>query len=258
MKAKLLKTACLSLFTVMALGSTSAHAHFPWLNLTDSTIDKGESCKMNVGWGHAYPLGGFLTNKDVVGVTIHSAMGGEPKVSTVNDIEYEPSEGFSKEGTYLIATERKSGFYTKTTSGGKRSSKKGLENVIKCSYSHMYAKAVLNVGQEGGKADHPVGHDIEIIPQVDPISLRAGDYMPVQMTVKGKPYSGMLYATYVGFSNDKNVFAYAVQADKKGHAEVKILQAGTWLLKVQEEFPYPNQEECDVESYVAALTFEVK
>ncbi|MDH4317736.1 MAG: hypothetical protein OEV64_05055 [Desulfobulbaceae bacterium] len=34
--------------------------YFRWLNLTDSAIDKGESCKMNIGWGYDYPLEVFL------------------------------------------------------------------------------------------------------------------------------------------------------------------------------------------------------
>lgn len=173
-------------------------------------------------------------------------------------MEFQSEESISKPGAYIVAAKRKAGFYTKTTEGGKRRSKKGLKNVIKCSHSHMCTKAVVNVGEKGGEVDTRIGHPIEIIPLANPADLRVGDYLPVQVLLKGKPFKGEIYATYVGFSTEKNTFAYATSTNKKGKGKIKILHSGVWMIKADHEEPYPDQSECDVESFVTTLTFEVK
>ena len=122
----------------------------------------------------------------------------------------------------------------------------------------MCTKAVVNVGKERGNVDTPIGHPMEIIPLENPAELRAGDYMPVQVLLKGKPFKGNIYATYIGLSTQKNTFAYTTSTDKKGKGEIKLLCCGVWMIKADHEEPYPDQSECDVESFVATLTFEVK
>ena len=67
-----------------------------------------------------------------------------------------------------------------------------------------------------------------------------------------------MFATYAGFSTEKDTFAYATKTDKKGEARIKILQSGIWLVKVTHEIPYTNPEECDFQSYVGTLTFMVE
>jgi len=156
-----------------------------------------------------------------------------------------------------VAATRKAGYYTKTAQGGVAAPKTGLKNVIRCSYSHMCMKAIANVGKEG-RADIVVGHPIEIIAMENPAKLRAGDYLPIKILVNGKPYSGNVFATYTGFSTEPNTFAYATSTDKKGHARIRILQPGIWLIKVTHEVPYSDTAQCDVESYVATLTFAVE
>ena len=51
--------ACL-LFLAVLLTTRPAQAHFPWINLADYTPDAGAGLKMSIGWGHHYPLDGFL------------------------------------------------------------------------------------------------------------------------------------------------------------------------------------------------------
>ena len=99
---------------------------------------------------------------------------------------------------------------------------------------------------------------MEIIPLKNPASLRAGDYLPFRVLINGKPFKGDIFATYAGFSNEKNVFAYATKTDKNGFGKIKILQAGTtWLIKAGFEQPYPDTSECDVESFCSTLTFAI-
>lgn len=254
---RILQVICVSVFTLMSF-CTQANAHYPWINLSDYTPESGEVLKMTMGWGHRYPLAGFLKYDALESIDILGPGKTKPTVISSSDVEFQSEESISEPGAYIVAAKRKAGFYTKTTEGGKSCSKKGLKNVISCSHSHMCMKAIVNVGEGKGKVDTPIGHPMEIIPLVNPANLRTGDYLPVQVLVNGKPFKGMIYATYIGFSTEKDTFAYTTKTNKKGKSKIKILNSGVWLVKAHHEVPYPDQSECDVESFLGTLTFEVK
>ena len=247
----------MTLFLSLFFFASAAWAHFPWINLADYTPDAGASLKMTIGWGHHYPLDGFLKKDALETVTLIGPGKDVPAIVHTSELELASEEGLSQEGGYIVAAQRKAGFYTKTTRGGKAASKKGLDGVIRCSHSHMCMKAVANVGK-GGKVDTVVGHPIEIIPLENPAGLKAGDYLPVRVVLDGKPFSGDVFATYAGFSTDKNTFAYATSTDKKGRARIRLLQPGVWMIKVAHQIPYHDPAECDLESFVGTLTFCVE
>ena len=251
------------IITAMYLGliglfCTQAQAHFPWINVDNYSPDTGDSSHITIGWGHRYPLGGFLKKGDLESIVIIDPDGKKEAVASLSDLEFQPESNFSKPGAYLVAAKRKTGFYTKTTQGGKRQSKEGLRNVIKCSRSQMCMKAIINVDDGQGKVDSKVGHPLEIIPLANPAELKAGDYLPVQVLLQGKPYNGRIFATYMGFSTEKDVFAYTSKTDRQGKGRIRILQPGVWLIKAEHQQPYPDQDVCDVESFIATLTLEVK
>ena len=246
-----------SLLLAMLLFPLAAHAHFPWVNLTDYTPDKGAGLSLTIGWGHHYPLGGFLKESALEDISLIGPGKTTSKIIYNSEVELQSERGLSQEGTYIVAAQRKAGFYTKTAQGGKPISKKGLDDVIRCSYSHMCMKAVANVGK-GTQVDTVVGHPIEIIPLQNPVNLKAGDYLPIRVLLDGKPYSGDVFATYMGFSTEKNTFAYATTTDKKGHARIRILEQGIWMIKVAHQIPFPDPQECDVQSYIGTLTLKVE
>ncbi len=246
-----------SLLLAMLFFPLIAHAHFPWITLTDYTPDKGAGLSLTIGWGHHYPLDGFLKESALEDIALIGPGKTTPKIIYASEVELQSERGLSQEGAYIVAAQRKAGFYTKTAQGGQSRSKKGLDNVIRCYYSYMCMKAVANVGK-GTQVDTVVGHPIEIIPLQNPSNLRAGDYLPIRVLLDGKPYSGDVFATYVGFSTDKNTFAYATTTDKKGHARIRILQQGIWMIKVAHTTPFPDLEECDVQSHIGTLTLKVE
>lgn len=235
-----------------------AEAHFPWINLADYSPATGEALQLTIGWGHRYPLGGFLKKGDLQDIVILAADGTEESVVAASALEFQSESSLSRPGAYLVVAQRKSGFYTKTTAGGRRQSKKGLQNVIKCSKSHMCMKSIATVGEGKGRVDARVGHPLEIIPLANPADLKAGDYLPVQVLLHGQPCQDKIFATYMGFSTEKGVFAYTAKTDRMGMGRIRILQPGVWLVKAEHQEPYADQSECDVESYIATLTLEVK
>ncbi|QTA92589.1 DUF4198 domain-containing protein [Desulfonema magnum] len=51
----------------------------------------------------------------------------------------------------------------------------------------------------------------------------------------GKPLSTNVYATFDGFTENPNTYAYFTETDEQGTAKVKITHPGTWMLRVQHE-----------------------
>lgn len=240
--------------------AAEAQAHFNWINLASYSLKTGQAAAVNVASGHAYPLGGFLKHEDLENISLTDQAGQKIKLIPENVIELKSEEVLNSPGTYLVAAKRKAGFYTRTAEGGKRQSKEGLSNVILCSESNTGMKSLLTVGGEPGvealKAEF--GHPLEIIPLANPGSLKAGDYFPVKALLNGKPYKGRIFATYMGFSTEDDVYAYAVSTNDEGEGKIRILQPGIWLVKAEHKEPYPDQNICDVKSYTATLTMEIK
>ena len=243
--------------TAMLLNAAPVSAHFPWLNLSDYTPDKGAKIKGTVGWGHSYPLDGFLEVEELEAITVMGPAGKAREVIFPSALEWESEEGVTDEGGYVVAAERKPGFYTKTSKGGKRASKKGLDGVTSCSYSHTSMKAVAGQGAAGDVA-HISGLPMEIVPLDNPAALKTGDYLHVRVLLHGKPYRGEILGTYAGFSTDSNTYAYATSTDAEGYGRIRILQPGLWLLKTTFASDYPDPEECDVEKYSTTLTLAVQ
>ena len=234
-----------------------AFAHYPWLNLSDYSPKKGAKIAGTIGWGHHYPLDGFMKQDELTSIKATGPGNTPMEVSFSSPLEWETSEGISNDGNYIVSAERKPGFYTKTAQGGKPVSKKGLEGVISCNFSHPSMKAIASLGT-GGNVATKASLPLEIIPLDDPGALRVGDYLHLQVLFQGKPYSGEVYATYAGFSSDSGTYAYFTSTDKEGHARIRILQPGPWLIRSENKTAHPHPEECDFETYSTTLTFEIQ
>lgn len=244
--------------SLLAVSVSTARAHFPWINLEDGQIEVDRNLKWTVGWGHRFPVAGMMKAEGVEAMAVIGPDGaGQSKAINTSDFEFQSEATLTKPGAYVVAMSRKPSFYTKTKDGSKRQSKAGLTNVISCSHGNSFLKAVANVGSGSGRVDAVAGHALEIVPLANPASLKVGDYLPFRVFFKGKPYSGEFFATYGGFSTENGVWAYAATTDKEGMGKLKILHAGAWLLKVDTEEAYVDPKECDKESYLADLTFEV-
>ena len=245
-----------TVFLAIFLMTSTAQAHFPWINLADYTPNQGATVNLTIGNGHQYPFDGFLKMDALESITLIGPGAKAPAVKAVSDLELQTEEGLSQEGAYIVAAVQKPGYYTKTTQGTKRTSKKGLSGVISSSHSQKCMKAVLNLGK-GGRVDKVLGHAIEIVPLENPGNLKIGDYLPIRVLAEGKPISTDVLATYAGFSTDKSTFAYATRTDREGQGRIRILHPGIWLIKVSHERPCTDLSECDMEKFTTSLTFAV-
>lgn len=263
MKILIRELGVLGLCITLIIGITCHHAsaHDFWLEIRDYTPMVGEDITLTLGYGHYLPAREFMANEYLEEIYMLGKEGKRMGIKPCSDVEYKGEIPLNHEGIYLIVAKKKGGFFTKTTEGYKRGrSKKGLKNVIECTYSEKYTKAIVNVGKAGGKTFSKVlGHDLEILPLADPSNLTEGDYLPAKVTFKGKPLAYTpVYATYLGFSTEKAAYAYTTKTTPEGIARIKILKSGIWLTTTNHKEIYPDTEECDLLSFSATLTFEVK
>lgn len=264
---------------VLAVGAvfvltTAAHACHPWINMNKYTPKVSEPIRFHIAYGHNYPLGhSFYDNDRIEKLYILGPDGAEDKAGprvlgkgNYSPVQFESKQDL-KEGTYLVIMESKGTFGAFTDKGYKFKSKRELQgDIIKGNvrYSQNFCKAIVNVaGTSGGKGFSTViGRGLEIVPLKDPGTLRTNDMLSLKVLHNGKPLdeSVMVYATYMGFSNETDVFAYTAGASsyEKGVAMIKLLQPGTWMVFVSHKLPYPDPQSADQYSYQATLTFEVK
>ena len=240
---------------------TIASAHDMWIEIRDYAPPMGEEVTMTLGYDHYLPARNFLPQDYLDEIYVLDTKGKRIDVKRYSDVEYKADANLNPAGNHLVVAAQKGRFWTKTTEGyqsGK--SKKGLKDVISCTRSAKFGKAVVKVGDGGkGVIFKPVGHELEIIPLKDPATIRIGELLPVKILFKEKPVQNhLVLATYVGFSREKNTFAYATKTNKEGVAVIKMLTAGAWLVTTHQEEAYPDASECDYYKLAASLTFEIQ
>ncbi len=95
-----------------------------------------------------------------------------------------------------------------------------------------HVKTFVRVGRSGRpKADRswsePVGLALEIVPEKDPSSLRAGDEFPVQVLKNGKPLADFS----LGIVHEGRTNRAFKKTDAAGRVVFKVARAGRWLLR---------------------------
>lgn len=246
---------------IILFSASFALAHDAWIEVRDYTPAPGEELTMVIANDHYFPARSFMSRENIDEFYLLTPDGRRLNTESYSDLEYKAAKSLTQQGAYLAVLNPKANFFTKTTEGYQRGkSKKGLKNVISCKYSAKFSKAVVNVGAGAGTLlFKPLGHDLEIVPLADPATLRGGDMMPIQVFYKGRPLGGtQVLATYIGFSREKNTFAYATKTAADGKANIRIATPGAWLVAVHNGEDYPDPEVCDENSFGASLTFEIQ
>lgn len=253
-------TALVTVITLLCFSSPS-FAHYASLTVDNYNPAPNEEITINLGWGHKFPGDGKM-KKAAYEKTNLEVIDPQGKKKTITIIP-EAEEGnkpihvkFENSGTYTILLSQKN-YSTKTTEGYKYQPKNTLKNVIISKWSETVSKTIVTVGTVGKEFHCTDSHDrFQIIPLENPLKLGKGGFLSVNVTLDGKPWQGIVYATYSGFSDDEETFAYTTKTDKNGMAKIKILEKGLWLIKADHSYPYEKKEEADEYSLKATLTFK--
>jgi len=258
---------------------SQAGAHHVWLNATRYAL---ESVKENpkaktilyFGWGDYFPAHDFLREGQIQRLFLRSPDGAIQELKTPNAGFNETPIEFTQDGIYVAAASLEPKFVADVWRDGKMEVilkpkdelPQGAE-ILESKYGLQFAKAIVTVGQPDPKDAtflQPVGHDLEIIPLVNPRTLREGDYFPFKLLFKGEALKApqadpKIYATYAGFSTGKGVFASTAELSKGGIVRLKLVRYGVWQIHVEYSMPPPSEmaQKADKVEYKASLTFEI-
>lgn len=259
-----------SLFTAAILIAVfmtvpKAQAHSFWINLFESKTHAPGHVISALGWGHTPPLDDLTTSPDG-SVTLdtyelvtpdgkHIALGlpqTEIKTDThasyanvitgdagIKKIALLPD---SKPGVYQVTAASKPGFFTryKDSNGKMRMAAKPLDNlkdvkqVFESFRYTMNAKSFYAISE--WKRPAALGYDLEIIPETDLSSVRAGDMVEFSVSFMGKPVNtdsnAINYMTLMSdtFGTPDGFFLSAYIMD--GKVRFRIPTAGHWVANV--------------------------
>jgi uncharacterized GH25 family protein len=117
-----------------------------------------------------------------------------------------------------------------------------------------HAKTFVRVGRPKGDLSwsEPVGMALEIVPEKDPTTLRAGDEFPVRVFKNGTP----LIDFSLGIMREGRTNRAFKKTDAAGRAVFKVARAGKWLLRGT-ELRSSNKPGTDWESDFTTLLFVV-
>jgi uncharacterized GH25 family protein len=138
--------------------------------------------------------------------------------------------------------------------------------VISAYYRVSYAKALLVVGENGSldeELQRAIGHEIEIVPLVNPAKLSPGDDFPIKILFNGQPIPSD--TTQVSARHEKHKDLPAGQGlwdglvNSNGMAVVPIDRNGIWKISVSRRFAAPERvaHKVDELRFQATLTFKI-
>ncbi len=255
MKTNLRILALAALFTAALFAPQAAQAHDMWI--TAPTCAPGQNLIMDIGYGHEFPNGEPL-EMDLIDQPRIIGPASVIKTKPAGEMKFVSVENLPK-GTYVIAGGRVPMWYTKSPEGTVNKPKNEVPDATTCGRYVKFAKAIVNVGGAAGDVSKPVGAALEIVPLVNPANLKAGDELPVQVLLDGKPMAkAEVTATFAGFTKDGKAMAFYQRTDKDGKVNVKLWHDGLWLVRTFQKEPFKDLSKCDTFAQTAVLTFELK
>lgn len=148
--------------------------------------------------------------------------------------------------------------WSETPEGGAEGGRSTHANAITAGSYEKFVKLLLPVDGHTNGFDRVLGHKLEIVPITNPLTAKVGDEIQFRVLLNGKPAAfDSIEATYDGFTDIPNAWAYSAAPVQHGIATVKITAPGLWIVRVGITLPNKT-DEYDEEVLVATLIFPVK
>ena len=189
-----------------------------------------------------------------------------PLTANQERLLYEASYTLKDGGPALLVGNRIGGYYCLFTDGeyadGKRAEvaeANPQKTIAKARYFAKFSKTFLTTSASDTSFKTPQGHDLEIIPLVNPAALKQGAAAKFQVLYKGKPLADAeVSATYDTFDNTtENAYAAKAKTNKKGEVSFKLSKGGLWLVRVSDTRP-SGEADVDEANLAAIVVFAVK
>ena len=167
---------------------------------------------------------------------VEASYAGMPLALTANQAfdAYDGVVELRGSGAAILTGHRKGQVWSRTTEGMKQGGRTELgDAVIEARMYEKFAKALLPVDGDSTGFDATLGHTLEIVPVDDPLTARTGDVVSFRVLLDGEPSGGEVFATYDGFSDASNTYAFYAEAGDDGIARVRLSAPGLWMVRAQ-------------------------
>ena len=250
----------------------AAEAHEFWV---DAEYKDG-LLKADLGYGHEFPNPEPIPEDRVhlfeVPQSLVTPEGTTAMTQTGSDNFHYEVKADLKKGDYLVLGNYKPTFWAKGPEGWKQADKAKYKELTKADATYaeeaaMFAKHVMNVdGAEGTDLiTKPAGQRLEMVPQVNPATVKPGERFPVQVLVDGKPAKTVeVKAVYAGFNggakdgDPANEYkCFWGRTDLNGIINIIPVKAGFWNAYAEVKVPYPDTAVADEYVWVSRLTFTI-
>jgi nickel transport protein len=223
---------------VLAVIASGANAHAVWLQM--------EHGELAVVYGHGaesdpYPASKLTSVElcDTVGCTaiVPADHGSHQTIALPGD------------ATGVVKTAFDNGFWSKDDKGEwHNKSKDEVPGAVEGGHYVKWSTHVTGHLADPGKA---LGMPAEIVPLADPMALKAGDELPVQVLLNGQPAAGaQVTVDYVNASGDAPLVA-----DADGKLMIRVRNQGLNVIVAFISEPYPDPAKADEIGHAASLSF---
>jgi uncharacterized GH25 family protein len=120
-------------------------------------------------------------------------------------------------------------------------------------YSRCAKSLVLSGSSNEAQGDRPLGFPLELVAELNPYSIRAGQLLPVRLTYESRPLAGALV---IAMNNLNPAEKQAARTDNDGRVQFRIRPGAMWLVKAVHMVPAPAGADAEWASFWASLTFE--
>lgn len=141
-------------------------------------------------------------------------------------------------GPAWLAAHRLPQLWSQTPDGMMAGDKTTLSDkkVLSTTQYEKFVKVLLNPAAADKSFSQPIGQTLEVVPLENPAGLKVGDEIKVRVLYNGNPVAVPVYASYMGFSDQPNTYAYYTEPEA-GDAVVKVTAKGMWLIRANYKAP---------------------
>lgn len=224
--------AILSAF-VLAMTVLPASAHeFILVPQSWRTYTSGQELPFSLVSSHVFMKSEELENPDNVKVDY---MGKDIPVTADEAFNaYTGAVKLGNAGAALLHGHRLGEVWSKTPQGVVKGDRTTLKGVVWSRKYEKFCKTFIPVDGQTQGWDVKIGDTLEIVPLNNPFKLKVGDEFEIQVLYKGQPVSPeAVTATYDGFTDSPNAYAYFTEPYGEGKAKIKISAPGLWMVRVQ-------------------------
>lgn len=252
---------CAAALALVVGGAASAHETL--IKVPNPNPKKDDRFQAQIMVGHVViDSSEEVTDPESVDVAIQKDGTAHPVAVTADD-EAEMSRidvTYPVDGTAWLTMHSKPKLMSQTSEGmkeGDKNSLTGMEVLFTDKYEKFF-KVLLNADSADASFAKPLGQGLEIVPETNPADLKVGDYLKIKILHNGKPIFLPVFASYDGFTEEENMYAFYNAPEDADNILVKVHQPGFWVVLVKHRASGGRGSDIRNHHMVSTLEFEVK